>query len=88
MSDGPTNVFEWCWEHADVDDVDRATLMRLAFQAVGEPHPTVHPLVLHMFDPYSVGRLITAGFVAYDDADQGYGFPAYQKWLTEHEVAW
>lgn len=77
------NVFEWCWEHADLDSQDRDALMRIAFLAVGEPHPTVHPLVLAKIDPNSAGQLITVGYLAYDGVEQGFGFPTYQKWLDE-----
>ncbi len=86
MSGSSMNVFEWCWEHGPDNEEDRETLLRLAFKAIGEPQPSLHPVMLSGSDPYSVGRLVSADFLCFDHEDQGVGFPAYEAWLTEHEV--
>jgi hypothetical protein len=70
------NVLQWCREHGPTDETDHRTLRVLAAKAVGNP-PTLHPLMLAGTDPYSVGRLITAGFLGIDRDEQGIGFPAY-----------
>lgn len=79
-----TNVFEWCWEYGPTDETDRATLMTLAFKSVGES-PRVHPHWMTGTDPYSVGRLMTAGFVTFDNRDMGLAFPAYETWREAQE---
>lgn len=76
--DGVCNVFEWCWEHADLPEEERQVLLRLAWHAVGEPCPEIHPVQLSRTDARVNGRLISDGWLAL--SAQTVRFPAYEAW--------
>lgn len=85
------NVFEWCWEHStELPGIDRVALLYHAFHATDFPdraeRDAYQIAVADFPDPYTNGRLITAGYLAIDERAQALWFPAYQAWLNTQAV--
>jgi len=90
---GPTNVFEWCWEHSEATGDDRGVLLYLAFHAPDGkaelPYPAdiADSLRLDRFDRLAAintyDRLSAVGELSIAVDDYGvimYRFPAYESW--------
>lgn len=90
-SQKPTNVFEWCLEHADVDGDDRLVLRYLAFHATDDalsplPYDSDYEddLNLGSDEAYTVvEQLINTGLLAVNWETCTYAFPAYEAWQAQ-----
>lgn len=93
---GPTNVFEWCWEHSTLQGGHAcAVLLYLAFHAKDDqpspwPERLETDLSLSEHDiNYAVGILIGRGELGFDFADglgAVYTFPAYETARLPHTL--